>query len=265
MTAAADLVTAALAREVVAAAGAGVRVLAVTSPLSLVAGLVARATGAPGLAIATGFEFLDAVDPRPAVTLGEAAYGIDAAARGPAADTFVALGRGRILVAVTPAQLDGRGAVNLSGVGGEPGRPKVALPGHRGLPENNDAPSRVVYVFAQHSPRSLVAEVDVVSGAPPSAGRYRRLITPLGVFGLTPGSGWAAVSLSAGVDAGAVHEATGFPVAIGAEVPVTPAPTREERHALEAADPHGLRALEFLAPDEAAARVAAASAAERAA
>ena len=123
-----SLLTIALARELVAAWEAGVRVLAMTSALSLAAGLVARRTGVPDLAIATGFEVLDAVDPT-SVMGGEATLGVDGAAHGPASDTFVALARGRILVAVTPAQLDARGAVNLSGVGGEPGRPKVALAG----------------------------------------------------------------------------------------------------------------------------------------
>ncbi len=259
----ADLLTLGLARWLVDGVQAGVRTLAVTSPMALVAGLVARRTGAPDLAIAAGFGILDAIDPVVSLTGGEAAFGVDRAARGPASDTFVALARGRVAVAVTPAQLDVRGAVNLSGIGGEPGRPAVALPGHRGLPENNDSPSRVAYLLLDHSPRALVGRVDVESGPPPSPGRHRRLLTPLGEFALEPGVGWRAVTLSPGVTAEAVAERTGFAVTVGEEVGVTPEPTDEERAALAAADPHGIRALPLLDRDAAAERTAAIAKAEQ--
>ncbi len=252
MTAPGDLLAIVLARELVTAARAGLRVLALTSPVSLVAGLAARRLGAPELAIATGFGILDAVDPVPALTLGEGALGTAGAVRGPAADTFAALARGRVGVAVTPAQLDARGATNLSRVGGSDDHPGVALPGSRGLPDNNDAPSRLWYLFATHSPRQLVAEVDFVSGPPPAPGRYRRVITPLGVFALASGS-WQAVTLTEGVRAADVAERTGFPVAVADAVPVTPAPDEAERAALDAVDPHGLRHLEHLDRDAAAA------------
>ena len=45
-----------------------------------------------------------------------------------------------------PAQLDRVGATNLSYVGGSYESPRVALPGSRGLPDNNDSPSRVWYL-----------------------------------------------------------------------------------------------------------------------
>lgn len=211
-----DLLTTVLARELVAAAAVGLRVLAVTSPLSRVAGLAAQRLGAPELALATGFGTLDG----------------DGGARGPASDAFVALARGLVGVAVTPAQLDGRGATNLSRIGGTDERPRVALVGHRGLPENNDAPAWVWYVFEDHSPRQLVAEVDVASGPPPSPGRYRRLLTPLGVFALE--DGWRAVSLTGGVTPDEVAEQTGFPVAIDGGVPRTPPPDEAERAAVSA-------------------------------
>lgn len=206
--------TTVLARELLAAASVGLRVLAVTSPLSRIAGLAAQRLGAPELALATGFGTLDG----------------DEGARGPASDTFVALAHGMVGVAVTPAQLDGRGATNLSRVGGTDERPPVALVGHRGLPENNDAPAWLWYVFDAHSPRQLVAEVDVVSGPPPSPGRYRRLLTPLGVFALD--GGWRAVSLTEGVTPGEVADQTGFPIAIGPDVPRTPPPDPDELSAV---------------------------------
>lgn len=255
MSSLADLVTVTLIREVVAARSRGMRVLAVTSPVSLVAGLAARRRGAPDLAIAAGFGILDAADPFPALTLGEASYGVDAAATAPASDTFVAVSRGFVGVCTSPAQLDGRGAANLSRVGGTDEAPGVALPGSRGLPDNNDMPGPVWYVLAVHSPRQLVERVDFVSGPPPSPGRHRRLLTPLGLFALEPGHGWSANSLHGDTTADQVRDATGFPVRVDDDVPRTSGPRAEEQAAVEAVDPHGLRSLEYLDRDAAKALV----------
>jgi glutaconate CoA-transferase, subunit B len=258
----ADLLTVVVARELVDARARGLKVLAVTSPIAFVAGLAARHLGAPDLALATGFCVLDAVGPFPALTLGEGNLGVDQATRGPSSDTFVALARGMVGVCVSPAQLDGRGATNLSRVGGTDQAPKVALPGSRGLPENNDAPGPLWYLFLGHDPRTLVAVVDTVSGPPPSPDRYRRLITPLGVFSLSP-DGWAAVSLSPDVSVDAVHEATGFAIDVPDGTPTTMTPTDEELAALDAVDPLGLRAIELARGEEAKALFTRAIEAER--
>lgn len=243
----ADLVTISLAREIVESTGRGMRVLAVTSVTSLVAGLVARNIGAQDLAIATGFGTLDA-DPVPSLTGGESALGALSSPRGPSSDTFVALARGRVGVAVTPAQLDGRGATNLSQVGGTDDQPGVALPGDRGLPENNDAPGSLWYVFPQHSARQLVATVDSVSGGPPQEGRRRRLITPLGLFGLE--DGWRAIALADGVTPEQVAESTGFAIDVDASVDRLPGITSVERAALDEVDPNDCRSLEHLEGDQ---------------
>lgn len=259
----ADLVTVALARSLVAAAGAGVRVVALTSPLSLIAALVAQRTGADGLALAPGLGILDAVGARVSLTGGEGALGVDGAARGPASDTFVALARGRVAVTVTPAQLDARGAVNLSGIGGTASRPKIALPGHRGLAENNHSASTVIYLLTGHSPRVLVHRVDVESGSPPPQGRRRLLLTPLGVFELEPPAGWRIASLTPGSTVEEVAAATGFPMAAD-DPPATPAPNGDEAAALIDVDPLGVRTLPFLERTAAAARTAEIAAAEQA-
>lgn len=261
----ADLKLAVLVRELVAAhLDDGLRILAITSPESLVAGLAARRLGAPGLALAVGFGVLDAIDPYPSLTLGEAALGVEGAHVGPSSDTFVAVARGMVGVCTTPAQLDVRGAVNLSGIGGEPGRPAVALPGSRGLPDNNDMAGPVWYVLPAHSPRQLVATVDFVSGIPPSPDRRRRLLTPLGLFSLGS-SGWTTISLHDGISPPAVVEATGFAIHGLATAPPTPVPTDEERAALAAVDPHGLRHLPHLPAPQRAAQLDGISRAEQAA
>lgn len=254
----ADRLATVLARDLVAASADGLRVFAVTTPLSLVGALAARQLGALDLAIATGFGVLDAVDPFPALTLGEAALGVDGAVKAPASDTFVALSRQRLGVMVAPVQIDARGATNLSRVGGTDERPNVALPGSRGLPENNDAPAWVWYLVT--SPRALVEQVDFVSGPPPAAGRFRRMLTPLGTFDLSA-SGWRATALAAGVTADGVAALFSFPVDAAAAEPLGD-PTPAEREVLRAVDPHRLRALDVAPADEAREVMAAAAAAE---
>jgi hypothetical protein len=244
----ADLLTAALAEDL---ADSGVAVLAATSPATVVAGLAARVLGASDLAIAVGFTALDA-EPLPALTLGEAGL----LAGGPAArewptDMFRLLERGRVGVAVTPAQVDAAGRTNLSGIG-PPGRPTVALPGSRGLPDHNASRSRVWYLLAAHSPRTLVPRVDVVSGPPPDASSGpRRLLSPAGGFTLR-GGGWRADWLAPG-GAELVAAAAGLGVGLGPDVPERAAPAAATLAALEAVDPHRVRDVEFAPRDQAAA------------
>lgn len=236
----ADLLVTVLIRELVSAHRDGMRVLAITSPESMEAGLAAQRLGAPDLALATGFAVLDPIDPAPFPDRGEAALGLAGAFVGPSSDTFVAVSRGIVGVCTTPAQLDRRGAVNLSGIDGEPGRPAVALPGSRGLPDNNDMAGPVWYVLPAHAPRHLVATVDFVSGVPPRPGRRRRLLTPLGLFVLSA-SGWTAVSLHPDATPAAVADATGFEIAGLGTAPRTPPPTDDERAALAAVRDPGSR------------------------
>jgi glutaconate CoA-transferase, subunit B len=254
----ADLLTCALAEEI---AGSEIRLFAVTSPATVVAALAARELGAPRLAIAGGFTALDA-EPEPALTLGEA--GLLAGGPAPRAwpqDTFRLLARGRVGVAVAPAQLDAAGRTNLSGIG-PPGRPRVALPGSRGLPDNGGAPSRVWYLLSAHSPRVLVERVDVVSGPAPGPGTgLRRLLTPAGAFTLAEG-GWRADWLAPG-GAALVADAPGLGIAGAEGAPQRPAPDPATLAAVEAVDPHRVRDVEFAAREEAGALWAAAARRER--
>jgi hypothetical protein len=235
----ADLLTAALARDI---AESGVGVFAVTTPATVAAALAARELGAPQLAIAGGFTALDA-SPIPSVGLGEAGLLHDGpAVRDWPLDTFTLLARGRVGVATAPAQLDAQGRTNLSGIG-EPGRPKVALPGAHGLPDNNHSPSRVWYVFGAHSPRQLVERVDIVCGAVPPPGAVRRLLTPAGCFELHDG-GWRACWLTPDGPA-LVAEAPALQIVLDGDEPVVDGPDAEALAAVRAVDPDGVRALEF--------------------
>jgi hypothetical protein len=249
----ADLLICELVREI---GESQISVFAPTSPATLVAALAARAALRPALAIAAGFTALDA-EPVVAATLGEAALN----AGGPTvrdwgSDTFSLLSRGRVGVATSPAQLDASGATNLSGIG-EPGHPRVALPGAQGLPDNNHSPSRVWYLYPSHSPRQLVRRVDVVCGAPPPAGAIRRLISAAGLFDLGA-SGWRALWLT---EPGAelIAGAPGLGVRLTGAEPVRSEPDPRLRDAVAAVDPGEVRVIEFCGPEAAARRLAVAA------
>lgn len=235
----ADLIVAALAREIVESE---VRVFAVTSPATAAAALAARELGAARLAIAGGFTGLD-VSPVPNVSLGEGGlFGADGTFRDDPFDTFALLARGRVGVATAPAQLDAAGRTNLSGIG-PPGSPKVALPGARGLPDNNHSPSRVWYMLPAHSPRQLVERVDVVCGAVPGEDRIRRLLSPAGCFELRR-DGWWARWLTPWAEE-LLAAAPGLGVKRTGEEPVLSAPEAEAAAAVGRVDPHRVRDIEF--------------------
>jgi glutaconate CoA-transferase, subunit B len=258
MSGVADLLTAALAREI---AEANLRVFAVTSPATVAAALAARELGAPDLAIATGFTGLDG-SPLPSVTLGEAGlFTAGAALRDDPFDTFVLLARGHAGVAVAPAQLDRHGQTNLSGVG-PPGHPKVALPGARGLPDNNISPSRIWYMLPGHSGRQLVERVDVVCGGPPPASTVRRLLTPAGCFELGE-DGWHARWITSQA-AELVPTAPGLGIELTGQEPVVDEPEPLALAAVKRADPDDVRLIEFAGGAEAGALYAAAAAREAA-
>ena len=252
-----DLLTCELAREIIEAR---IRVFAITSPATVAAALAARGLELPNLAIAAGFTALDA-EPIPALTLGEAGrLTAGPAVRDWAPDTFGLLARGLVGVAASPAQLDARGAANLSGIG-PLGAPKVALPGSQGLPDNGASPSRVWYLYGAHSPRTLVERVDVVSGPPPPPGAIRRLLTPAGCFELTP-DGWSARWLTPeGPEL--VAGTPGFGIVLSGEEAVIREPDARLLAAVRAADPHDVRAIEFSQGDEAGRRSALAAERER--
>ena len=254
----ADLLTCALAREI---AESGVRVFAVTSPATVVAALAAQELGAPDLALATGFTALDG-SPRPSVTLGEAGlFTAGPAQPGDPFDTFSLLARGRVGVAIAPAQLDGLGRTNLSGIGA-PRHPKVALPGARGLPDNNASPSRLWYLFPSHGPRQLVGRVDVVCGAAPPSLSVRRLLTPAGCFELAADH-WSARWLTPD-GAQLVAQVPEFVIDLTGEEPVVAEPDAVALAAVRAVDPHEVRRIEFASGADAAELYGAAAAREQA-
>ena len=218
----ADLLTAALAEEI--AAAPDLRVFVPTTPATDVAARAARELGAARLALARGFTDLDA---------GQ---------RGSVLDVFTLLNRGRLGVAVTPIQLDAAGRTNLSGIG-PVGRPKAAMIGPRGLPENNDTPSPLWYLVPQHSPRTLVARVDMVCGPAPSGRGPRVLLTAAGRFELREGVWHLTWITEDGADM--INDTPEFAIETPSRLPIVKEPNAETLAVLERVDPKGVRRREF--------------------
>lgn len=218
----ADLLIGTLAEEI--AAAPQLRVFVPTTRATEVAARAAQRLGHDRLAIAGGFTALAGAQ-RDWIT-----------------DVFTLLRRGLLGVAVAPVQLDAVGRTNLTGIG-SPGRPKVALIGPRGLPDNNDTPGPLWYLLASHSPRALVERVDVVCGPAPSLGRPRTLLSPAGCFDLVDGR-WRARWLAPGGDQ-LVAGAPALDVEIPPGTQTREAPSAETLAALEAVDPEGARRAEF--------------------
>lgn len=166
---------------------------------------------------------------------------------------------GRRHVLMGASQIDMWGNQNIAAIGGWD-KPKAQLLGLRGAPGNlvNHTTS---YWVPQHSTRSFVAQVDVVSGpgydrmrelgAPGNRfHEVRRVVSNLGVFDFdTPDRRMRIRSLHPGVELSEVTENTGFDLATDqtqAEPATTRLPTDEELRLIrEVLDPANLRDREL--------------------
>ena len=175
----------------------------------------------------------------------------------PYSRTFDLLWGGRRHALVGPVQVDRYGQMNISVVG-DYARPKAAILGARGFPGNSISHANSIFV-PNHSPRVFVAgEVDMVcsagynpqrwpEGKVPETLRIARVITDLAVLDFG-GSGHAArlLTLHPGVGVDQVVAATGFPLEIGAQTPVTAPPTTEQLALIrDRLDPNNLRGSVF--------------------
>ncbi len=136
------------------------------------------------------------------------------------------------------SQLDRFGNQNISCIG-DWARPRAQLLGVRGAP-GNTINHPVSYWVPRHSPRAFVPAVDMVSGVgydraarlAPAQARFHELrvvVTNLAVLDFdTPDHAMRLRSVHPGVTAAQVAEATGFPLVIPGQVPVTRAPTAAE-------------------------------------
>ena len=155
---------------------------------------------------------------------------------------------------VGPTQIDRFGQANISLVGPDHRKPKVQMLGVRGFPGNSINHANSFFV-PHHSPKVFVSgEVDMVSSVGYNPARLARgwslddvdirlIVTNLAVMDFGgPGRQVRLVSVHPGVSVQQVQEATGFPLHIPSDVPVTAAPTDAQLALLARLDPHNIRA-----------------------
>ncbi|HUD18325.1 MAG TPA: CoA-transferase [Acidimicrobiales bacterium] len=215
---------------------------------------LALSTFAPDLVLTDGDAALvDGVPP-----LGAAPSSLVLESHMPYRKVFDVVWSGRRNLIMMASQIDRTGNQNISAIG-DWARPKAQLVGVRGAPGNTVNHSTSYWV-PNHSTRSFVEQVDVVSGvgyaraaaAGPSATRFheiRFVVSNLGVFDFeTPDKVMRIRSVHPGVTVGEIEEATGFDLVMPADVPETRMPTPEELELIRTVlDPRSLRDREIRA------------------
>ena len=208
------------------------------SPLGLIPALgarLARLTFAPDLLLTDGEAYRGDEDGRVEGWL-------------PYRQVFTMLAAGRRHVMMGAAQIDRSGNQNISAIG-DWRRPKAQLLGVRGAP-GNTVNHPVSYWVPRHSPRVFTPGVDMVCGVGYDRGacEVRVVVTNLAVldFG-TPERVMRLRSVHPGVEVADVLAATGFPLAVPDQVPVTRAPTAAELDLIRTRlDPEGARDRELM-------------------
>jgi len=208
---------------------------------------LARLTFAPDLVLTDGDAALVAGAPPLS-----GARGIVLESHMPYRRVFDVVWSGRRNLIMMASQIDRTGNQNISAIG-EWARPKAQLVGVRGAP-GNTVNHTTSYWVPNHSERSFVEQVDVVSGvgyaraaeAGPSATRFheiRRVVSNLGVFDFdTPGHRMRVRSVHPGVSVDEVVSATGFELIVPDGVEETRLPNPEELDLIRTViDPKGLR------------------------
>ena len=165
----------------------------------------------------------------------------------PYAKVFTMLAAGRRHAMMGAAQIDRSGNQNISAIG-DWRRPKAQLLGVRGAP-GNTVNHPVSYWVPRHSPRVFTGHVDMVCGVGYDRGAHelRVVVTNLAVLDFrTPERVMRLRSVHPGVEVADVLVATGFPLAVPDQVPVTRAPTAAELELIRTRlDPEGARDREL--------------------
>jgi len=164
--------------------------------------------------------------------------------------------------AVSSAQFDGNGAINLSTIGPFD-KPKVRLPGGAGAAEVIKMYRKMIAYFGNHNSRTLVDKVEFVTGTRWKVGAESRRQA-----GLQPGpiivvtnlavrvkdeddAPFRIESVHPGVDPQLVVDNTGFALDVPSEVPTTAEPTAEQLDLLRnRIDPFGTVKFDFLSGKE---------------
>ncbi|MFV0315891.1 MAG: hypothetical protein ACK5O2_02880 [Microthrixaceae bacterium] len=160
--------------------------------------------------------------------------------------------------AVSSAQFDGDGAINISVIG-DFESPAVRLPGGAGAAEVIKMYRTMVAYFGDHNPRTLVDKVGFVTGTRWKIGEESRKAAHLQPGPIVVVTNLAVLvkdddeepfrieSLHPGVQADQVVEATGFDLAVPENIPTTAEPTDEQVRLLrEEIDPYGTVKFDFV-------------------
>lgn len=251
-----ELMVARVAAEV---DGQGVAVMGSFTPLAYAAYMLAKLTHAPDTYL-VGFDAVGMAPVQLSFTGAEAAAYKGAVCRMgmlPEVNSIHLSNHGGV-EAVSSAQFDGNGAINLSVIG-DFDKPKVRLPGGAGAAEVIKMYRKMIAYFGDHNPRTLVEKVDFVTGTRWKIGeRSRRenhlqpgpivVVTNLAVLVRDDDERpFRIESLHPGVDAQTVVDATGFELEVPADIPVTAEPTAEQLRLLrEQIDPYGTVKFDFV-------------------
>jgi len=146
-------------------------------------------------------------------------------------------------------QMDRRGNLNLFGIPGEDGGWRMRGPGGLALSTMSTHCRGYYIVMPRHDPRTFVERVSLISALGDRrererlrfpGGGPRLVLSPLGVFDFADDGEIRVRSLHEGVTPDQVREATGWPIEVPDDAPVTPAPTDDELTLLrERVDVHG--------------------------
>lgn len=238
----------------------GVVVMGSFTPLAYAAYMLAKVTHAPD-AYLVGFDAVGMAPFRLSFTGAEAAAYKGAVCRwGMLTEVnSIHLSNHGGVEAVSSAQFDGDGAINLSVIG-DFDQPKVRLPGGAGAAEVIKMYRKMIAYFGSHNPRTLVDKVGFVTGTRWKIGEESRrrhglqpgpiiVVTNLAVLVRDADERpFRIESLHPGVDADTVVAQTGFELEVPSDIPLTPAPTDEQLRLLrEEIDPYGTVKFDFVA------------------
>ena len=237
----------------------GVTVMGSFTPLAYASYMLAKLTHAKG-AYLVGFDAVGMAPVQLSFTGAEAAAYKGAVARWGMLTEINSIhlaGHGGV-EAVSSAQFDGSGAINLSAIGPFDA-PKVRLPGGAGAAEVIKMYRKMIAYFGNHNPRTLVEKVGFVTGTRWKVGAKARKEA-----GLQPGPIIVVTNLAVlvkdeddrpfriesvhpGVDVRTVVDNTGFELEVPAEVPTTAEPTPEQLDLLRTRiDPFGTVKFDFV-------------------
>jgi acyl CoA:acetate/3-ketoacid CoA transferase beta subunit len=228
--------------------------------IPMIGGRLARATFEPYLVMTDGFAAFTPTQLPPGANPYRSEDGVlvtDSVTEywNPYPNMFTILWNGRRHVMMGASQVDQYGNQNIACIG-DWHKPKAQLLGFRGAP-GNTINHTTSYWIPSHTPKSIVAKVDVVSGVGydraaelgPEGSRFheiRRVVSNLGVFDFdTDDHRMRVVSVHPGVSLDEVKEATAFELVVADDLHETRLPTDEELDLIRTAiDPKGQRGYE---------------------